>query len=114
MTDEISWSLPTLIHFGWIISSSNANKPVTTCFSAMTYGVLFLFAAWLISLFFVCKQPTMIFKFKGDHTPFVLDFMKDGEYLWNTICEHDINKTTCENAFAEAEFYGTHRSGCKL
>jgi len=45
----------------------------------------------------------MIFKWKGGHTPFVLDFMKDGECLWNTKCEHATNKTTSENAFAEAE-----------
>lgn len=56
----------------------------------------------------------MIFKLKGDHTPYVLDFMKDGECLWNTKCEHDTNKTTRENAFAEAKFSGTHRRGCKL
>jgi hypothetical protein len=56
----------------------------------------------------------MIFKLKGNHTPFVLDFMKDGVCLWNTKCGRDMNKTTRENAFAEAEFSGTHRRGCKL
>lgn len=56
----------------------------------------------------------MIFKLKDDHTQFVLDFMKDGECLWNIKCEHDIKKTTRENAFAEAEFSGTYRRGCKL
>jgi len=40
--------------------------------------------------------------------------MKDGECLWNTKCEHATNKTTRENAFAEVEFSGTQRGGCKL
>jgi hypothetical protein len=43
----------------------------------------------------------MVFKRKDDHTPLVLDFMKDRECLWNKKSEHSRNKTGRENALKE-------------
>jgi len=40
----------------------------------------------------------MGFKWKDDHTPLVLDFIKYCECLCNTKSEHYRNKTVCETA----------------
>jgi hypothetical protein len=43
----------------------------------------------------------VVFKWKVDHTPLVLECTEDGECLWNTTSEHCTNKTTGENALQE-------------
>jgi len=43
----------------------------------------------------------MVFKWKVDHTPLVLECTEDGECLRNTKSEQCTNKTTGENALQE-------------
>jgi hypothetical protein len=59
--------------------------------------VLFLFS----KCFSVLKPPTIIVKLKDDHTPLVLDFMKDLPFLWNTKSAHFLKQRTRENSLQE-------------
>jgi len=81
LKDEKLWPLPTVVHFGYKMESENRKESCHCMFLPNEYEVL-LFAVRALSLPYICKQPTILFKCNKKYMRLVLNICEISRVLF--------------------------------